>query len=183
MFGRADLKYLGAARENEMAKDKKKDKKKMIADGPIALNRRGRFDYEIEETFEAGVVLLGAEVKSARMSQVQLAESFARLEAGPNDIPEAWLHNAHFALYEPGAAWASEPRRKRKLLLKREQINRLIGRVQQKGYTLVPLKMYFARGRVKLELGVGKGRKTHDKRRAIQERDSARDTQKQMSER
>lgn len=165
-----------------MAKDKK-DKKKLLTEGTVAVNRRGRFDYEIEESFEAGLVLTGIEVKSARTSQVQLAEAFARLEAGPNDIPEVWLHNSHFAPYGPGAAWASDPRRKRKLLLKRDQINRLIGRVQQKGYTLVPLKLYFARGRAKLELGVGKGRKTHDKRRSIQDREMKRDAQKQISER
>ncbi len=166
-----------------MAKDKKKEKNKLLADETIAANRRGRFDYEIEETIEAGLVLTGTEVKSARLSQVQLAESYARLEKGPNDVPEVWLHNAHFAPYAPGAAWAMEPRRKRKLLLKREQINRLIGRVQQKGYTMVPLKMYFTRGRAKLELGVGKGRKTHDKRRAIQDRELKRDAQKQVLDR
>jgi len=165
-----------------MAKDKKKDKK-LLADEMVALNRRGRFDYEIEESIEAGLALTGTEVKSARLSQVQLAEAFARLEPGPNDIPEVWLHNAHFAPYGPGAAWAADPRRKRKLLLRRDQINRLIGRVQQKGYTLVPLKMYFTRGRAKLELGVGKGRKTHDKRRAIQDRELKRDAQKQISDR
>jgi SsrA-binding protein len=166
-----------------MAKDKKKDKKKILADETIAVNKRGRFDYEIEETIEAGLVLTGTEVKSARTSQVQLAESFARLESGPNETPEVWLHNSHFAPYGPGAAWATDPRRKRKLLLKREQINRLIGRVQQKGYTLVPLKLYFTGGRAKLELGVGKGRKTHDKRRSIQDREIKRDAQKQLSER
>lgn len=166
-----------------MAKDKKKDKKALLADETIALNRRGRFNYEIEESIEAGLVLTGSEVKSARMSQVQLAEAYARLEAGPGNIPEVWLHNAHFAPYGPGAAWAADPRRKKKLLLKREQINKLIGRVQQKGYTLVPLKMYFTRGRAKLELGVGKGRKTHDKRRSIQDREMKRDAQKQVSER
>jgi SsrA-binding protein len=164
-----------------MAKDKKK--KQMLTEGAIALNKRGRFDYEIEESFEAGVVLLGNEVKSARLSQVQIAESFARLETGPNGVPEAWLHNAHFAPYAPGVAWAADPRRKRKLLLKRDQLNRLVGRVQQKGYTLVPLKLYFVRGRAKLEVGVGKGRKVHDKRRAIQDRELKRDAQKQMSDR
>jgi SsrA-binding protein len=165
-----------------MAKAKDK-KKKLLGDETIVANRRGRFDYEIEDSIEAGLVLSGNEVKSARLSQVQLAEAYARLESGPNDVPEVWLHNAHFAPYAPGVAWAEEPRRKRKLLLKREQISRLIGRVQQKGYTLVPLKMYFVRGRAKLELGVGKGRKSPDKRRAIQDREVKRDAQRAISDR
>jgi SsrA-binding protein len=146
----------------------------------VALNRRGRFDYEIEESMEAGLVLTGPEVKSARQGQVQLNEAFARVEPGPNPNPEVWLYNVHIAPYEQGNIWNEDPRRKRKLLLRRDQINKLIGRVQQKGYTLVPLKFYFTRGRAKLELGVGKGRKTHDKRGAIQDREMKRDAQRAM---
>jgi SsrA-binding protein len=160
---------------------KAKDKKKQTqGDETIAVNRRGRFNYEIEETMEAGLVLTGPEVKSARQGQVQLADAYARLEPGPNINPELWVYNVHIAPYEQAAGWNQDPRRKRKLLMRRDQINKLIGRVQQKGYTLVPLKFYFTRGKAKLEIGVGKGKKTHDKRSAIQERDMKRDAQRAM---
>ena len=163
-----------------MAKSKKK---KYLGDETIALNRRGRFNYEVEESLEAGLVLTGTEVKSARLSQVQLSEAFARVESGAGRSgPEVWVYNIHIAPYENGTAWVGDPRRKRKLLLHRNQIDKLAGRVQQKGYTLVPLKMYFKDGRVKLELGVGKGRKTHDKRHAIQERDLKRDVRRALNE-
>ncbi len=147
-------------------------------DKTIAINRRGRFNYDIEESIEAGMALTGTEVKSARAGAVQIAESYARLESGPNDTPEVWLHGMHIAPYAQGNVFNAEPRRKRKLLLRREQINKLSSRVGEKGYTLVPLKFYFTRGVAKLELGVGKGRKTVDKRRAITERETRRDLQK-----
>lgn len=162
-----------------MAKEKAK-KARGTGDETVAVNRRGRFNFDIEESVEAGLVLTGPEVKSARQGQVQLAEAFARLEPGPNPNPEVWIHNMHIAPYEQAAGWNAEPRRKRKLLLRRDQINKLIGRVQQKGYTLVPLKFYFTRGKAKLELGVGRGRKTHDKRRAIEDREMKRDAQRAM---
>jgi SsrA-binding protein len=149
----------------------------------VALNRRGRFNYDIEESMEAGLELTGTEVKSARAGGVQIAEAYARIEQGPRNGPEVWLHGMHIAPYEQGNVFNAEPRRKRKLLLHRDQINRLAGRVQQKGYTLVPLKFYFTRGKAKLELGVGKGRKTVDKRRAISDRETRRDMQKAISER
>lgn len=149
----------------------------------VALNRRGRFNYDIEESMEAGLELTGTEVKSARAGGVQIAEAYARIEQGPGNGPEVWLHGMHIAPYEQGNVFNAEPRRKRKLLLHRDQINRLAGRVQQKGYTLVPLKFYFTRGKAKLELGVGKGRKTVDKRRAISDRETRRDMQKAISER
>jgi SsrA-binding protein len=152
-------------------------------DKTIAVNRRGRFSYEIEDSLEAGLMLTGTEVKSARQGNVQIAESYARLEEGPQKTTEVWLHGMHIAPYEQGGRFNAEPRRKRKLLLKREQIDKLSGRVQQKGYTLVPLKLYFTRGMAKLELGIGKGRKTHDKRVAITERETKRDMQRAMTER
>jgi SsrA-binding protein len=163
-----------------MAKAKDK-KKKLLVNETVAVNRRGRFNYEIEESMEAGMVLTGPEVKSAREGQVQLTDAYARLEPGPNLNPELWVYNVNIAPYEQAAGWNQDPRRRRKLLLHKEQINKLIGRVQQKGYTLVPLKFYFTRGKAKLELGVGKGRKTHDKRAAIQERDMKRDVQRAIS--
>lgn len=152
--------------------------KPQTSDKTIAINRRGRFNYDIEESVEAGLALTGTEVKSARAGAVQIAEAYARLEAGPNDSPEVWLHGMHIAPYAQGNVFNAAPRRKRKLLLRREQINKLAGRVGEKGYTLVPLKFYFTRGVAKLELGVGKGRKTLDKRRAIAERETRRDLQK-----
>jgi SsrA-binding protein len=152
-------------------------------DRTIALNRRGRFNYDIEESIEAGMELTGTEVKSARAGGVQIAEAYARLESGPGNGPELWVHGMHIAPYEQGNVFNAEPRRKRKLLMRRDQISRLAGRVQQKGYTLVPLKFYFTRGKAKLEVGVGKGRKTVDKRRAISDRETRRDMQKAISER
>lgn len=159
----------------------KQKKKQEMGDATIAVNRRGRFNYDIEDSLEAGLVLTGTEVKSARQGNVQIAEAYARLEDGPNKTPEVWVHGLHIAPYEQGNIFNSEPRRKRKLLLKAEEIGKLAGRVQQKGYTLVPLKVYFTRGRAKLELGIGKGRKTLDKRHAIAERETRRDAQRAMS--
>ncbi len=170
----------------------KKDKDKKIpgADFTVALNRRGRYNYEIEESWEVGLALTGTEVKSARASQAQIAEAYARLEEvssgkskgkGRARRPEVWIHGMFIAPYEQGGANNVEPRRKRKLLLHRAQIDKLVGRVSQKGYSLIPLKLYFTRGRAKLELGIGKGRKTHDKRRAITERETKRDLSRHMT--
>ncbi|HVF11297.1 MAG TPA: SsrA-binding protein SmpB [Abditibacteriaceae bacterium] len=151
--------------------------KKISGDQTVAVNRRGRFDYDIEESLEAGLMLTGTEVKSARQGQVQLSEAYASLEPGPTHSPEVWIHGMHIAPYKQGNVFNAEPRRKRKLLLHRHQIDKLIGRVQQKGQTLVPLKFYFTRGRAKLELGIGKGRKQYDKRHAIAEREIRREMQ------
>ena len=156
----------------------KKEKDKKVAesgDRTVAVNRRGRFDYEIEDSFEAGLVLTGTEVKSLRQGNAQIAEGYAHLEAGPNGVAEAWLYNVHIAPYKEGNVFNVESRRKRKLLLRRDQLNRLMGSTKQKGYTLVPLKLYFTRGRAKLEIGLGKGRKHHDKRQAIAERETKRE--------
>lgn len=160
---------------------KKKEEAKKGGDITVAQNRRGRFNYDIEDSFEAGLVLTGTEVKSARAGNVQIAEAFARIENGPNDSPEVWLHGMHIAPYEQGNVFNVEPRRRRKLLLHRLQIQRLKAQVGQKGFTLVPLKMYFTRGRAKIEIGIGKGRKTVDKRRAITDRETKRDLQRQQN--
>jgi len=177
-----------------MAKEKSKNKEPN-GDFTVALNRRGRYNYEIEESLEVGLALTGTEVKSARASQAQIAEAYARLEDAPsgkkgggkangkgrNKNPEVWIHGMFIAPYEQGGVYNVEPRRKRKLLLHRAQIDKLVGRVSQKGYSLIPLKLYFTRGRAKLELGIGKGRKTHDKRRAITERETKRDLSRHLS--
>jgi SsrA-binding protein len=163
------------------AKDKKKDQ--LAGDGQtVAVNRRARFDYEIEDSFEAGLVLTGTEVKSVRRGDVQIAEAYASLETVPQRATEAWLHGMHIAPYKEGNAFNPDARRKRKLLLRREQINKLAASTQQKGYTLVPLKLYFARGKAKIEIGLAKGRKRHDKRQAIEERDTKRDLRRAINE-
>ncbi len=144
----------------------------------VAVNRRARYEYEIEETIDAGLVLTGTEIKSIRAGKVNLAESYARI-----DRDEAWLIGAHIAPW-PGADRANhEPRRERKLLLHRHEIDVLVGRTRAKGLTLVPLRLYLTRrGRAKLELGLGRGKKLHDKRRAIAERDARRDVDRAVAE-
>jgi SsrA-binding protein len=158
-----------------MAKKEQSKDKKPQGDVTVAVNRRARFDYEIEDSFEAGLVLTGTEVKSLRRNDAQIAEGYAHLAAGPNGKTEAWLLNVHIAPYKEGNVFNVEPRRKRKLLLRREQLQRLMSSTQQKGYTLVPMKLYFTRGKAKLQIGLGKGRKHHDKRHAIEERETKRD--------
>jgi len=157
----------------------KKPKKESPEDKTIALNRRGRYAYDIEESLEAGIALTGTEVKSARAGNVQIAEAYARVE-GTKARPEVYVHGLTIAPYTQGNVFNVDSKRKRRLLLHREQIQKMQVRVEQKGYTLVPLKFYFTRGLAKLEIGVGKGRKTHDKRAVIAERETKRDLQRQM---
>ena len=160
----------------------KKDSKggKTSSDGKkiVALNRRARHEYDIEDTFEAGLVLTGTEIKSIRAGKVQLADSHARINEG-----EAWLHGMHIAPYEQGNRTNVEAVRTRKLLLHRAEINRLFGKVNERGLTLVPLAVYLKNGFAKVELGIAKGRKLHDKREAIAEREAKRDQERAMSER
>ena len=145
-----------------------------MPDETIAVNRRARHEYAIEETLEAGIVLTGTEIKSIRAHRVNLAEAYARIDRG-----EAWLIGAHIATYEQGNRNNHEPTRTRKLLLHRDQIAELVGRTQAKGQTLVPLRLYLRDGRAKLEIGVARGKKTHDKRRTIAERDMRRELERQ----
>lgn len=140
----------------------------------VALNRRARHDYAIEQTLEAGIVLTGTEIKSIRAGHANLAEAYARIERG-----EAWLIGAHIAPYEQGNRNNHEPTRTRKLLLRRGEIAELIGKTQAKGYTLVPLRLYIRDGLAKLELGLGRGKKAHDKRRTIAERDMRRELERE----
>ena len=144
----------------------------------IALNRRARHEYTIEETFEAGMVLTGTEIKSIRAGKVSLAEAYARVEGG-----EAWLVGAHIAPFEGGNRLNHEPKRTRKLLLHRDEIDRLLGRTKAKGLTLVPLRLYIGeRGKAKVELGLARGKQLHDKRRAIAERDARREVDREMAD-
>ena len=134
----------------------------------IALNRRARHEFSIEDSMEAGIVLSGTEIKSIRAGKINLADAFARIEKG-----EAWLVGAHIAPWEGGNRENHEPKRDRKLLLHRSQIDQLLGKTKAKGLTLIPLKIYItARGKAKLELGLGKGKQLHDRRREIQARDA-----------
>ena len=149
-----------------------------MPDKTVAVNRRARHDYAVEETLEAGIVLTGTEIKSIRAGRANLAEAYARIEHG-----EAWLIGAHIAPYEQGNRNNHEPTRVRKLLLHRDQISELVGRTQAKGFTLVPLRLYIQHGIAKLELGVARGKKAYDKRRAIAERDARRELERATKER
>lgn len=140
----------------------------------VALNRRARYDYAVEQTLEAGLVLTGTEIKSIRAGRVNLGDAYARIEHG-----EAILIGAHIATYEQGNRYNHEPLRTRKLLLHRDQIAELAGLSQAKGLTIVPLRLYLRNGLAKLELGVARGKKTHDKRRTIADRDARRELQRE----
>lgn len=145
----------------------------------IAENRKARHEYEILERFEAGLVLLGSETKSLRDGKGNVAEAWVRIEDG-----EAWLVDAHIPPYpQAGPHNNHEPTRPRKLLLKREELDRLSKRVQEKGLTLIPLVLYFQGPWVKLELGLGRGRKLHDKRQAIKEREGRREAEQAIGRR
>jgi SsrA-binding protein len=144
----------------------------------IAQNRRARHEYHILETFEAGLALHGTEVKSLRLGKASLPESYARVENG-----EVFLLNAHIDEYDRGNRFNHDPTRRRKLLLHRREINRLIGRVEERGLTLVPLRMYFRRGKAKVELALARGKKTHDRREAIARREAEREMAAAMKSR
>jgi SsrA-binding protein len=144
----------------------------------VTTNRQAYHDYFVDETIEAGIALTGTEVKSIRDGKVNLRGSFARIKDG-----EVWIENMHIAEYAQGTYMNHAPLRNRKLLLHRREINRLIGRVQAKGQTLVPLKLYFKDNHVKVELGLCRGKKLYDKREAIAERDSQRELARVMKQR
>lgn len=141
----------------------------------ICANRRARFEYHIEETHEAGLVLTGAEVKSLREGRANLNDSFARVTRG-----EAFLLNAHISHYEPAHHFRTDPARARKLLLHKKEILRLMGKVQEQGLTLVPLRLYLRNGKAKVELALAKGKKLYDKRATAREREVKRDLARAM---
>ena len=136
-------------------------------------NRKARHDYHILDTYEAGIVLKGTEVKSIRAGKANLKDSYARVEKG-----ELFLYNMHISPYEQGNRFNHEPKRTRKLLMHKHEINRLLGRTKEKGLSLVPLKLYFKNNKVKVELALAKGKKLHDKRRALAERDAKREMER-----
>ena len=145
----------------------------------IALNRRARHEYSVEETFEAGIVLRGTEIKSIRAHKVSLADAYARIEKD-----EAWIVGLHIAPWESAdVRFNHEPKRSRKLLLHRDEIDELLGKTKAKGLTLVPLRLYITdQGKAKLELGLARGKQTWDRRREIADRDAKRDMDRQVAE-
>ena len=150
------------------------------ADGrkPIAKTQQARREFHIEDLYEAGLVLWGSEVKSLRGGKINLAEGYIRLEEG-----EAWLIGVHIAPYKQANRNNHEPRRKRKLLLKKRELRKLAGKVSQQGYTLVPMSLYFLRGLAKIEFGLGKGKKLHDKRHDEKKRDAKREVERALKQR
>lgn len=150
----------------------------MAAEGSlIAQNKKARHDFQVEETFEAGMVLTGTEIKSIRNRRVNLKDSFARVTEG-----EVWMSNLHISPYEQGNRYNHDPVRARKLLLHRKQINELIGLTSQQGYTIVPLKIYIKNGVAKVLIGVGKGKKKYDKREDLKQKDANREIQRAMKD-
>jgi SsrA-binding protein len=144
----------------------------------IAQNRKARHDYSIIDTYEAGVVLTGTEVKSLRMGRASLVDGFATIDDG-----EVFLRNVHIPEYDQGSWTNHEPRRVRKLLLHRGEIERLIGKTKESGLTLVPLALYFSAGKVKVEIGLARGKKSYDKRQDLARRDADREVQRAMGRR
>lgn len=144
----------------------------------VATNRKAYHDFHIEETHEAGIVLTGTEIKSVRAGSVNLKDSYAVVKDG-----EAWLLNLHISPYDPASRQNVDPDRTRKLLLHRSEINRLFGRVQEKGLTIIPLRMYVKRNRAKVELALVRGKRQYDKREAIAKRETDREIQRALKER
>ncbi|WP_329178599.1 MULTISPECIES: SsrA-binding protein SmpB [unclassified Streptomyces] len=142
----------------------------------IAQNKKARHDYLILDTYEAGLVLTGTEVKSLRMGRASLVDGFAQLDGG-----EAWLHNVHIPEYTQGTWTNHSARRKRKMLLHRAEIEKLVHKTQETGHTIVPLVLYFKDGRVKVEIAVAKGKKEYDKRQTLREKQDRRESDRVMS--
>ncbi|HHV71028.1 MAG TPA: SsrA-binding protein SmpB [Clostridia bacterium] len=143
----------------------------------VIENRKARHEYHIEDTFEAGIVLTGTEVKSLRTGRGNLQDSFARIENG-----EVFLYNMHISPYEQGNRFNHDPKRPRKLLLHKMEINRLIGKVKERGFTLVPLRVYFKKNWAKVELALAKGKKLYDRRQDIAAKDAQRDLERALRE-
>ena len=144
----------------------------------IADNRKARHDYHVLETFEAGIALLGTEVKGIREGKANLRDSFARVEQG-----EIWLYNVHINPYSHRGYVDHDPKRRRKLLLHKQEIRKLIGRTVERGLTLVPTRMYFRNGKVKVSLALARGKQSHDKRETIKRREAERETRAAVKER
>jgi SsrA-binding protein len=144
----------------------------------VAQNKKARHDYHIDDVYEAGLVLVGTEVKSLRAGRASLVDGYAVIKDG-----EAWLHNVHIPEYTEGTWNNHEPRRPRKLLLRRDEIKRLIGKTQEQGFTLVPLSLYFKDGYAKVEIALARGKRNYDKRQALAEKQAKRDAQRVLARR
>ena len=151
---------------------------KTKSDNLIVDNRKARHDYHIHDTFEAGIVLTGTEIKSIRQGRLNLKDSFCRID----DRGELWLMGVHISPYEQGNRFNHDPERTRKLLMHKAEIHKLWGQVKEKGYSLVPLNFHFARGLVKVTIGLVTGKKNYDKRQDIAERDAKRDISRRLRE-
>jgi SsrA-binding protein len=141
----------------------------------IVRNKKARFEYEILDTFEAGIVLKGTEVKSIRQKKVSIQEAYAKIKNG-----EVFIVGLNISVYEMGNRFNHDPLHERKLLLHRQEIKRLTGKLHERGYTLIPLRLYLKNGKVKIELALARGKTTYDKKRTIQERDLKRDMQRDI---
>ncbi|MBR1701022.1 MAG: SsrA-binding protein SmpB [Lachnospiraceae bacterium] len=141
----------------------------------VANNKKAYHDYFIDETYETGVALHGTEVKSIRMGKCSIKESFVRIENG-----EVFVYGMHVSPYEKGNLFNKDPLRVKKLLMHRQEINRLEGKIREKGYTLVPLQVYFKNGKVKVEIGLARGKKLYDKRESIAKKDARRETEREF---
>lgn len=144
----------------------------------ISNNKKAYYEYNIFDVFQAGIVLTGTEIKSIRAGKVNLKDSFARVEDG-----EVWIYKMHISPYEMGNRYNHEPERKRKLLLTKQEINKLIGKMKESGYTLVPTKLYLSKGWAKIEIGIAKGKKLHDKRETIAKKTVNREIERAMKSR
>lgn len=143
---------------------------------PVVRNKKARFNYHVEDTIEAGMTLVGSEVKSLRQGKANIEEAYARIRNG-----EVWLENMHIGPYSQATIEQHEPRRPRKLLLHRREIDRFLGRAAEQGYTIIPLRIYWKRGRAKVELGIARGKKQYDKREDIKRRDAMREAEREVA--
>ncbi len=144
----------------------------------VATNRKAQHEYFLEDRLEVGMVLKGTEIKSIRLGQVSIREAFVRLDRG-----ELWLQNAHIAPYDPASQMNHDPKRPRKLLLHRREIAKLEGTIRQRGYALIPTRMYLKNGRAKLEVALARGKRQYDKRKALAEKDAQRSMQRELGQR
>ncbi len=150
----------------------------MVGIKVVATNRKAGRDFNLQDRREAGLVLTGTEIKSIRAGRVNLSDGYVQPRNG-----ELWLMNIHIAPYDPSGRYGHEPRRPRKLLLHRREINRLISRIQERGYTIIPTRLYLKGGRAKVEIALARGKRKYDKRQAIAKRDAQRDVERALKER
>jgi len=172
-----DALWTYAGRSGGYARRVAKTSKRKVAPGDVASNRYASYRYELVERFECGIVLQGTEVKALRAGGAQLKDGYAAIREG-----ELWLHNVHIPPYGPAARDNHEPERARKLLVHRREIERIAGRVAERGFTLVPTRLYFVGARAKVEIALARGKDLYDKRQALRTRESQRDMQRALRE-